>query len=73
MTNKYLKPNVYLNQFGLSMHAIGQLSGVSERTLLNWYKGDKRQLFDVVVLGCLCEWSGIAEDYLYNLINDNGQ
>ena len=69
--NKYIKPDKYLSQWGISMKALEDISGVNYRTLLNWYNGNKRQLFDVVVLGCLCEWSGTTEGYLYAIVNAN--
>ena len=62
--NKYIKPDKYLSQWGISMKALTDFSDVSYRTLLNWYNGGRRDLFDIVVLGVLCVMNNINENDL---------
>ena len=64
--NKYIKPDKYLSQWGINMKALEDFSGVSYRTLLNWYNGGRRDLFDIVVLGVMCIMNNITEQQLYN-------
>ena len=64
--NAEIKPNKYLQKYGLSMHALEQLSGVSSRTLANWFSGDKRQVFETVLTGCLAIYKGYTNDFLYD-------
>lgn len=47
-----LKPSEYCRKKGLaSLVELSKVTGLSQQTLINWYAGDKRVAFEILVDG----------------------